>query len=332
MKTKKFLICTLSVVFSLTALPVLGQDKMASAAPIDRKAKKTAVIELKKERIFSQADCEDGGGLYETFETRYAHRVTELPETWTIDLRNGCMPTTSRVITSNFGHRWGRQHKGLDIKVYTGDTIVSAWDGKVRIVDYERSGYGKYIVIRHANGLETIYAHLSKHLVKPGQFVKAGETIGLGGNTGRSTGSHLHFETRLCGVALNPILMFDFPEQDIIGDFYVFKRSTYERENRINRREQAKTVKAPAQDSPMALNMEKEADGADRKEVAEGLTENNQPSNNVAEKPKFHTVKRGETLYQIMRTYGYSSIQELCRLNGINKNYQVRAGERIRVS
>ena len=86
-------------------------------------------------------------------------------------------------------------------------------------------------MIRHYNGLETIYGHMSKHLVKENQVVKAGEPIGLGGNTGRSTGSHLHFETRLCGVALNPALMFDFRNQDVTGDTYMFRRSTNSRES-----------------------------------------------------------------------------------------------------
>ena len=83
---------------------------------------------------------------------------------------------------------------------------------------YKRQGYGKYVVIRHDNGLETVYGHLSKQLVEENQLVKAGEVIGLGGNTGRSTGSHLHFETRFLGIAINPIYMFDFPKQDIVAD------------------------------------------------------------------------------------------------------------------
>ena len=87
-------------------------------------------------------------------------------------------------------------HNGLDIKVYIGDTIRAAFSGKVRMVKYERRGYGKYVVIRHENGLETVYGHLSKQIVDENQYVEAGEPIGLGGNTGRSTGSHLHFETR----------------------------------------------------------------------------------------------------------------------------------------
>ena len=116
-------------------------------------------------------------------------------------------------------------HKGLDIKVNIGDTIVAAFDGKVRIVKYERGGYGKYVVVRHDNGLETVYGHLSKQLVEENQLVKAGEVIGLGGNTGRSTGSHLHFETRFLGIAINPALMFDFPKQDIVADTYTFKKT-----------------------------------------------------------------------------------------------------------
>ena len=116
-------------------------------------------------------------------------------------------------------------HNGLDLKVNIGDTIVSAFDGKVRIVKYERRGYGKYVVVRHDNGLGTIYGHLSKQLVEENQLVKAGEPIGLGGNTGRSTGSHLHFETRFLGIAINPIYMFDFPKQDIVADTYTFRKT-----------------------------------------------------------------------------------------------------------
>ena len=135
------------------------------------------------------------------------------------------MPTPSTKITSPFGPRWRRMHNGLDLKVNIGDTIVAAFDGKVRIVKYERRGYGKYVVIRHDNGLETIYGHLSKQLVEENQLVKAGEVIGLGGNTGRSTGSHLHFETRFLGIAINPIYMFDFPKQDIVADTYTFRKT-----------------------------------------------------------------------------------------------------------
>jgi murein DD-endopeptidase MepM/ murein hydrolase activator NlpD len=135
-----------------------------------------------------------------------------------------CMPTTNTKVTSKFGPRRRHMHNGIDVKVYIGDTIRAAFSGKVRMVKYERRGYGQYIVIRHDNGLETIYGHLSKQLVNEDQYVEAGEVIGLGGNTGRSTGSHLHFETRFLGQAINPGLLFDFEKQDIVTESYLFKK------------------------------------------------------------------------------------------------------------
>jgi murein DD-endopeptidase MepM/ murein hydrolase activator NlpD len=115
-------------------------------------------------------------------------------------------------------------HQGLDIKVQTGDTIYAAFDGKVRITSYQRRGYGHYVVIRHNNGIETLYAHLSKKLVEANDNVKAGDPIGLGGNTGRSSGSHLHFETILMGKSLDPALMFDFKNQKMTGESYLYRR------------------------------------------------------------------------------------------------------------
>ena len=96
-----------------------------------------------------------------------------------------------------------------------------------------RVGYGKYIIVRHENGLETVYAHLSKQLVVEDQYVEAGEVIGVGGNTGRSTGSHLHFETRFLGQAINPALLFNFEKQDIVADSYLFMKGNnrYPRKN-----------------------------------------------------------------------------------------------------
>ena len=166
-------------------------------------------------------------GLYEySWNNNRVHCYSEIeaPNKFIINLKNFAMPTTNKVVTSKYGYRpkFKRYHKGIDIKVYIGDTIVAAFDGKVRIVKYEPKGYGNYVVIRHNNGLETVYGHLSKHLVKENQIVRAGEPIGLGGNTGRSTGSHLHFETRLLGIAIDPSLLFDFSYQDVTGDTYSF--------------------------------------------------------------------------------------------------------------
>ena len=117
-------------------------------------------------------------------------------------------PIAGRV-TSRFGPRGGRYHLGTDIKLFTGDSVRSAFDGVIRIARRSRT-YGYVIVVRHYNGLETYYAHLSKLLVKKEQVVQAGEVIGLGGNTGRSYGAHLHFEVRYLGTALDPEIMIDF--------------------------------------------------------------------------------------------------------------------------
>lgn len=164
--------------------------------------------------------------MYPTWSNSVVHYNSAMPDSFRIDLRNYVMPTSNTKITDIFGYRPNRRrvHQGLDIKVQTGDTIYAAFDGKVRVTSYQRRGYGHYIVIRHNNGIETLYAHLSKKLVKVNQNVKAGDPIGLGGNTGRSSGSHLHFETILMGKSLDPALMFDFKNQSMTGEHYMYRK------------------------------------------------------------------------------------------------------------
>ena len=211
---------------AMVSLNSFSQDLIARQAPIDKKLKTVDSLALQKQIRAEQSEY-PALSLYPNWNNQYVHAYGNaiIPETYTIDLTGFHMPTPSTKITSPFGPRWRRMHNGLDLKVNIGDTIVAAFDGKVRIVKYERRGYGKYVVIRHDNGLETVYGHLSKQLVEENQLVKAGEVIGLGGNTGRSTGSHLHFETRFLGIAINPIYMFDFPKQDIVADTYTFRKT-----------------------------------------------------------------------------------------------------------
>ena len=213
-------------VAAMVSLSSFSQDLIARQAPIDKKLKSVDSLALQKQIRAEQSEY-PALSLYPNWNNQYVHAYGNaiIPETYTIDLTGFHMPTPSTKITSPFGPRWRRMHNGLDLKVNIGDTIVAAFDGKVRIVKYERRGYGKYVVIRHDNGLETVYGHLSKQLVEENQLVKAGEVIGLGGNTGRSTGSHLHFETRFLGIAINPVYMFDFPKQDIVADTYTFRRT-----------------------------------------------------------------------------------------------------------
>ena len=299
----------LTAVMALATVPAAAQDLLARQAPVDKKLKAVDTLALRELIQREQAEA-PSAQLYKDWNNRYAHRATELPDSFSINLKHFCMPTSSRIITSNFGSRWGRMHKGLDIKVYIGDTIRAAFDGKVRIVRYEANGYGNYVVIRHNNGLETIYGHMSKHLVAENEQVRAGDPIGLGGNTGRSTGSHLHFETRLCGVALNPALMFDFRNQDVTGDTYLFRKESYNRESLAATRQRGKN------DDLAAANYN---------------NSNNIGDNVESGDVRYHKVAKGETLAAIARKRG-TTIDKICKLNHISKNMRVKPGQILRYS
>lgn len=206
-------------------------------------------------------------------------------------------------------------HKGIDVKVYIGDTIRAAFDGKIRVANYEAAGYGNYVVIRHHNGLETIYGHMSKRLVNENQNVKAGDPIGLGGNTGRSTGSHLHFETRLCGVALDPALMFDFKNQDVVGDGYMFRKSTYNEESALATRLRG------------TGGVYRGGDGLEENMASKSAGKKQAGNRSV----RYHKVRKGETLSAIARKHG-TTVNAICKLNRISKNVRLRPGQILKYS
>ena len=279
----------LVAVAAMVSLSSFSQDLIARQAPIDKKLKSVDSLALQKQIRAEQSEY-PALSLYPNWNNQYVHAYGNaiIPDTYTIDLTGFHMPTPSTKITSPFGPRWRRMHNGLDLKVNIGDTIVAAFDGKVRIVKYERRGYGKYVVIRHDNGLETVYGHLSKQLVEENQLVKAGEVIGLGGNTGRSTGSHLHFETRFLGQAINPADIIDFENSVPHQDVYVFHNI------KINGRKS--NIYTSSSDQMV-----------------------------------YHRVKSGDTLGKIARMYG-TTVNELCRLNGIKSTSMLRLGQSIRCS
>lgn len=289
-----------------TPAAALGQDLIARQAPVDRKAK--AVDTLTISRLVSEENITNpGGDLYTSWVTSriFCYSDKDVPETYKIDLRGFHMPTPSRKINSKFGYRpkFKRMHKGLDIKVYTGDTVYAAFSGRVRVSDYQPSGYGHVVCLRHNNGLETIYGHFSKRLVQAGEYVKAGQPIGLGGNTGRSFGSHLHFETRICGQAIDPALLFDFPNQDVTCDYYVFH----------------KNGKGVAGSKTLAANrpaME------ERPSVASAA-----PSTDLV--GKFHKVTAGETVASVARKLNIS-VETLCQANNISRTSHIRPGQILR--
>lgn len=207
------------------AAGVQAQDAASESVVLHRPTAMTETVE-RHDMLLNEANIIPSDDMYPTWTNTVVHYNSTLPDSFRIDLRNYVMPTPSTKITDIFGYRPNRRrvHQGLDIKVQTGDTIYAAFDGKVRITSYQRRGYGYYVVIRHNNGIETLYAHLSKRLVDANQNVKAGDPIGLGGSTGRSSGAHLHFETILMGKSLDPALMFDFKNQKMTGDSYMYRK------------------------------------------------------------------------------------------------------------
>ena len=155
----------------------------------------------------------------------YNVSLTGMKDTVKLDVSGYCPPSVKHV-TSNWGFRKWKFHYGIDLKVHRGDTVRSAFDGTVRITRRDR-GYGYFVVVRHDNGLETLYGHLNKILVKPDTRIKAGQAVGMGGNTGRSTGYHLHLEFRYLGNPINPNDIVDFTEHKVKNPVLVISSNTF---------------------------------------------------------------------------------------------------------
>ncbi|MEQ8323561.1 MAG: M23 family metallopeptidase [Vicingaceae bacterium] len=174
-------------------------------------------------------------GIYGEWNTEVLHSYKpedELPDTLSClileDTANYCnfnMPVEG-ILTSPFGWRDGKNHNGIDIDLHVWDPVHAAFDGMVRIAKYH-GGYGRVVVIRHYNGLETLYAHLHRLKVKPGDIVESGQVIGLGGSSGNSTGSHLHFEMRLKGKPLNPLSIVSLKEGKLYNDTILLKKNRW---------------------------------------------------------------------------------------------------------
>ena len=244
--------------------------------------------------LFTYFNWMPGYNLYQNFDIvtiHYRHQGSAARDT--IVLTGYHHPANHRI-TSNYGYRHRRMHRGVDLGYPEGTPVAAAWDGMVRISKgtANTGGYGNLVVIRHDNGLETYYAHLSRRLVNPGQTVKAGDIIGLGGNTGRSYGAHLHFEVRYLGNDINPNRLIDFENFKLKFDtLYV---SGY-------------TVSTPAPPS------------ADQQPV--------KPKSNGT--PQYHKVRKGETLGGIAIKY-HTTVSKIKKLNHLRSDF-IRDGQRLRV-
>ncbi len=230
-----FKIITLTTIAFLAFLPLLSATVIIDKNTIDDKKKKksddTSKVVIKEENFFSHNDSLlmfPSHDLYAEWDTSAIHPYhkdfSNMSDSVELELTNDytndfVMPFNG-ILTSKFGYRWGRGHYGVDIDLETGDSVVAAFDGMIRIAKYN-NGYGNVVIIRHSNGLETVYGHMSKLLVEAGKEIQAGEVIGLGGNTGHSFGSHLHFECRYLGKALNPEDIIDFSIKELKSDLLV---------------------------------------------------------------------------------------------------------------
>ena len=235
----------------------------------------------------------------------YKTELKDLPISMVIDLVDSLKsyhyPHKGRV-TSKYGPRRRRVHQGTDIDLETGEPIYATFDGRVRVTTYIKGGYGNMVIIRHDNGLETYYAHLSEINVKPNQWVTAGQVIGKGGNTGRSTGSHLHYEIRYKGQTFDPERLIDFTTGTLRRETFLLKRTYFSPYSRFT------------QDFDEEVQSVEE----DKKIAAEAAAR------------KYHIVKRGDTLGRIAIN-NHTTVTKLCQLNGIKKTTVLQIGQRIRV-
>ena len=236
----------------------------------------------------------------------YKKKLDDLSYTWSIWLVDSlsqyhCPYQGKLHPRGKFGVRRGRRHQGVDIPLPSGTPIYATFTGKVRVSRYS-NGYGNLVVIRHENGLETFYAHLSKRMVESGDWVNAGDIIGQGGSTGRSTGPHLHFETRYDGFAFDPCWLIDFSTGRLRKRLFVLHKKFF----------------SPYSNYEQDFEDEWKNAEEDAKEDAERKA------------MKWYTVKSGDTLSRIAVKNG-TTVSTICRLNGIKANSTLRVGKTLRV-
>lgn len=244
--------------------------------------------------LFTYFNWMPGYNLYQNFDIvtiHYRHQGSAPRDT--IDLTGYHHPANYRI-TSNYGYRHRRMHRGVDLGYPEGTPVAAAWDGIVRISKgtANTGGYGNLVVIRHDNGLETYYGHLSRRLVNPGQMVKAGDIIGLGGNTGRSYGSHLHFEVRYLGNDINPCRLIDFDNFKTKFDTLYISGYTVSVPNPTQQVEQ------PAKPKPQTS-------------------------------AQYYKVRKGDNLGRIAAKY-HTTVSKIKKLNHLRSDF-IREGQRLRV-
>ncbi len=295
-----------SLVFAITLvfLPsaLYGQDVKTAIDTLDTKDKFTKIV-LFADHTWEYRDMGrpviDTAGFYDDWNNKVLHafknvKATDLPEEVDLclvdDQNPFCAPITGKV-HSGYKFRRTREHNGIDVPLAVGDTVKAAFNGIVRYIGTTSvtGGYGNLVIIRHPSGLETYYGHLSKILVEPNEVVKAGEIIGLGGSTGRSTGPHLHFEVRYKGQTFDPSRVVDFETGTVRDSVLVLKRHYYSIYSHYGQTDE-------------------ESEAAASRIV--------------------HTIRSGDTLGGLAKKYN-TTVTKICQLNGISSKKILRIGERI---
>ena len=242
----------------------------------------------------------------------YQKPVEKLPDAWSIWLVDSlsqfhCPYKGSIWPGGKYGPRKNRRHQGVDLPLTVGTPIYATFPGKVRVSRYSESGYGHYVVIRHENGLETFYAHLSEKNVAVGDWVNAGQVIGLGGSTGRSTGPHLHYEVRYQGFSFDPEWIIDFKKGTLRQRLFVLKKKYFG----VNHAD--------------PQNFEDEVPEEKKNEAAKPATTPTSSSGAV-----YHVIVSGDTLYALA-VRNNTSVASICRLNNITENTVLQLGQKLRI-
>lgn len=232
---------------------------------------------------------------------------------WVVDSLSQYRCPNQTKVYSKFGYRHRRRHQGADLPLQTGTPVYAAFDGKVRLSKYYK-GYGNLVILRHENGLETFYAHLSKIMVSEDEWVSAGSIIGLGGSTGRSSGPHLHFETRYKGYAFDPEWLIDFESGVLRHRFFTLKKRYLNASSNYVPEDEQEEIDIIEGDTQDKVEAEKKAE-EERKAAAAA---------------QYHTIRQGDTLGALARKY-HTSVRKLCQLNGISERTVLRIGKRLRV-
>jgi murein DD-endopeptidase MepM/ murein hydrolase activator NlpD len=308
----------------LTALELFAQDSLAVKA-LDTVVSPIVVDTLKTEnpalsvllfndgtwRYVQNRTIEQDSTIYGKFwdtENISAYRtvsIDSIPKAVAINLVDSLKhyryPYVGRV-TSRYGMRHRRPHNGIDIALKVGDTICAAFDGRVRFSKATNTGYGTLVIIRHDNGIETYHGHLSARLVEENDRVVAGQPIGLGGNSGRSTGPHIHFETRYYGQSFDPERIINFRTGELRRDHLLLKKGYYSIYSKYEQDFNAEAERADAEKKENALSAEK----------------------------RYYKVRSGDYLGLIAKR-NHTTVSAICRLNGIKPTTTLQIGKVLRV-